>query len=101
MSRDHYKGTLKKRAALINNDGDIEALNAVKTDHKVVVGTATLSGTVTVSGSKFVSGSTAFISTQHPYPADEGTNWFVGDGYITISGSSANNYTVGYLVYLP
>lgn len=101
MSRDHYKGPLKKRVALINADGDIEALNAVNTDFRIVVGTATLSGTVTISDSKFKSGGTAFISTQHPYPTTTSTNWFVGDGYLTISGSSADNYTVGYQVYLP
>lgn len=101
MSRDHYKGTLKKRAALINADGDIEALNAVSTDLNLVVGTATLSGTVTINDSAFKAGATAFISTQHPYPITEGINWYVGDGYLTISGSIADYHTVGYQVHLP
>jgi hypothetical protein len=101
MSRDHYQGAPKKRAALINADGDIEALSAVKTDPKIIVGTATLSGTVTVNNSLFEAGSTAFISTQHPYPITEGINWFVGDGYLTVSGSVADYHTIGYQVYLP
>ena len=101
MSRDHYKGTPKKRAALINKDGDLEALQKGG-DAKEVSGTATLTGgTVTVSGTQFKSGGYAFISGQHPYPTTDGFNWFVGDGFITISGSNASTYTVAYKVHLP
>lgn len=102
MSRDHYKGPLKKRNALINADGEIEALSSVKADVRVVPGTATLiSGTVTVSDSRFVSGAYAFISTQHPYPITDGINWAVGAGYLTISGSATSNDLVAFQVYLP
>jgi hypothetical protein len=102
MSRDHYKGPLKKRPALINAGGDIEALNAVKADVREISGTATLTaGTVTVSDSRFVPGAYAFISTKHPYPTTDGINWEVGAGFLTISGSSASTYTVGFQVKLP
>lgn len=101
MSRDHYKGVPKKRVALINSDGDIEALEAGG-DVQEITGTATLAaGTVTVSDSRFTASSYAFVSTKHPYPADEGVNWFVGDGYLTISGSNAATYTVAYEVHIP
>lgn len=101
MSRDHYKGVPKRRAALINSDGDIEALQAGG-DVREISGTAVLSGgTVTISGSHFTSDSFAFVSTKHPYPSTEGINWFVGDGFLTISGSSADDYTVSYKVQIP
>jgi hypothetical protein len=98
MSRDHYKGIPKKRAALLNKDGDLEALEKGG-DIRRIKGTATLTGgTVTVTGSNFVSTAYAFVSPKHPYPTSDGINWFVGDGYLTISGSSASTYTVAYEV---
>lgn len=101
MSRDHYKGIPKKRPALLNSNGNFEALEKGG-DLKRYKGSSTLSGgTVTVSGEQFVSGATAWVSGKHPYPADEGFNWFVGDGYLTISGSNAGTYTVAWEVTLP
>ena len=101
MSRDHYKGVPKKRAALLDSDGNLEALEKGG-DAKRISGTATLTaGTVTVSDSRFVASAFALVSTKHPYPASEGINGFVGDGYLTISGSNATSYTVGYEVVLP
>jgi hypothetical protein len=101
MSRDHYKGIPKKRAALLNKDGDLEALEKGG-DVRRIRGTATLTaGTVTVTDDRFVSTAYAFISTKHPYPSSEGINWYVGDGVLTISGSNAGTYTVAYEVVLP
>ena len=101
MTRDHYKGIPKKRAALLNSDGDLEALEKGG-DIKRIKGTATLTGgTVTVSGSSFVSDAYAFVSTKHPYPTESGINWFVGDGFLTVSGCTAATYTVAYEVILP
>lgn len=101
MSRDHYKGIPKKRLALLNSDGDLEALEKGG-DIKVIKGTATLTaGTVTVNDTRFVSGASAIVSGKHPYPTSEGFNWDVGDGYLTISGSSASTYTIAWEVSLP
>jgi hypothetical protein len=101
MSRDHYKGIPKKRAALLDSSGNVEALEKGG-DVKRITGTATLTaGTVTVTDSRFVATAFALVSTKHPYPADEGINWYVGDGYLTVSGSNADTYTVGYEVVLP
>lgn len=101
MSRDHYKGIPKKRAALLNSDGAIEALEKGG-EAKRISGVATLTaGTVTISDSRFVAGAGAFVSGKHPYPADEGFNWDVGAGYLTVSGSNAATYTIAYEVLLP
>lgn len=101
MSRDHYKGIPKRRAALLNSDGDLEALQ-VGGDAKYIHGTATLTaGTVTVNDSRFVDGALAIVAGKHPYPATEGLNWDVGDGYLTISGSNAGTYTIAWEVILP
>lgn len=101
MSRDHYKGIPKKRAALLNSDGDLEALEKGG-EVKRVSGTATLTaGTVTISGGSFVTAAYAIVSTKHPYPTESGINWYVGDGYLTVSGSSAASYTIAYEVFLP
>lgn len=101
MSRDHYKGIPKMRPALLNSDGDLEALEKGG-DVKRISGVATLTGgTVTVSGAKFVSGAHALLSAKHPYPTTEGLNWYVGDGYLTISGSNASTYSIAYDVILP
>lgn len=100
-TRDHYPNVPKRRKALINDDGDIEALE-LGGDAKDISGTATLTaGTVTVTDSRFSSDAVAFISTKHPYPTESGINWGVGDGYLTVSGSSAGTFTIGYLVKLP
>ncbi len=101
MSRDHYTGIPKKRAALLNSDGDLEALEKGG-DVKRVSGTATLTaGTVTVSNSNFVADAYALVSTKHPYPTESGINWYVGAGYLTISGATSASYTVAYEVVLP
>lgn len=101
MSRDHYKGIPKKRVALLDSSGNIEALEKGG-DVKRIAGTATLAtGTVTVSDNRFVASAFALVSTKHPYPTASGINWFVGDGFLTISGSDVANYTVGYEVVLP
>jgi len=101
MSRDHYKGIPKKRIALLNSDGDLEALEKGG-EAKEIKGTATLTaGTVTVNDDRFVSGAAAQLSGKHPYPVTEGLNWDVGDGYLTISGSAAGTYTIAWEVSLP
>lgn len=101
MSRDHYKGIPKKRVALFNDVGELEALEKGG-DVKRISGTATLAaGTVTVSDSRFVAGSYALLSPKHPYPTTDGLNWNVGAGFLTISGSAAGSYTVAYDVVLP
>jgi hypothetical protein len=101
MSRDHYKGIPKKRVVLLNSDGDLEALEKGG-EAKSIKGTATLTaGTVTVNDTRFVSGATAYVSGKHPYPITDGFNWDVGDGYLTISGSAADTYTVSWEVSLP
>jgi hypothetical protein len=100
MSRDHYQGIPKKRVALLNSDGDVEALEKGG-DAKRIAGTTSFSGTVTISDDRFVSGAFALVSGKHPYPADESFNWEVGAGYLTISGSDADNYTIAYEVFLP
>ena len=98
MSRDHYKGIPKKRVALLNADGELEALN-VGGDARVVYGSATLTaGTVTVNDSRFSDGDVAHVSAKHPYPLTDGLNWDVGDGYLTISGSNSGTFTVAYQV---
>jgi len=101
MSRDHYKGIPKKRAALLGSDGELEAL-AKGGDVKRISGTATLTaGTVTISDDRFVAGGFALLSPQHPYPTTEGLNWSVSAGSLTISGSNAGTYTIAYEVVLP
>jgi len=101
MSRDHYKGIPKRRAALLNSDGDLEALEKGG-DAKRISGVATMTaGTATVNDSRFVSGAFAIVSGKHPYPATEGLSWDVGNGYLTISGSNAGTYTIAYDVVLP
>ncbi len=101
MTRDHYKGIPKKRAVLLDSDGNLEALEKGG-DTKRIKGTATLTaGTFTVSGSKFVSDAYAFISTKHPYPTESGINWFVGDGFLTVSGCTTADFTIAYEVCLP
>lgn len=101
MSRDHYKGIPKRRAALLNSSGDIEALEKGG-ESKRISGVATLTaGTVTVSDTRFVDGAHAIVAGKHPYPVTEGLNWDVGDGYLTISGSNAATYTIAYDVVLP
>lgn len=101
MSRDHYQGIPKKRAALLNSGGEIEALEKGG-DVKRISGMATLvAGTVTVSNSKFVAGGYALLSPKHPYPTTDGLNWDVGAGFLTISGSNAATYTIAYEVVLP
>jgi len=99
MSRDHYKGVPKKRAALFNSDGELEALEKGG-DIQIVDGTATLPwwGDVTITGSHFTAASYAFVSAKHPYPTTEGLSWFVGDGYLTISGATGSSYTLAYTV---
>jgi hypothetical protein len=90
MSRDHYKGARKRRAALIGADGDLEALE-LGGDPKVIYGTATLSaGTITVSDSRFKATSFAIVSGKHPYPLTDGINWSLSDGSLTISGTGSN-----------
>lgn len=85
MSRDHYKGIPKKRMALLNADGDVEALSA-KADLKVVYGTVSLSGGgAVVSGTSFSADSFVIATPQHNGPVD--VNWDAADGYITISGT--------------
>ena len=101
MSRDHYKGARKRVAALLNSDGDLEGLQ-LGSDPKRISGTATLTaGTVTVSDDRFKATGHAIISGKHPYPTTDGFNWYVGDGYLTISGSNASTYTIAYEVFLP
>jgi hypothetical protein len=101
MSRDHYKGIPKKVGALVTESGDIEGLSK-RGDTKRVVGTVTIAaGTATVNDERFVSGGYALLSPQHPYPITEGWNWAVGDGYLTISGSTGANYVFAYEVILP
>jgi len=101
MSRDHYKGIPKRRAALLNSDGELEALEKGG-DVRVVYGSTTLvGGTATVSGTRFVSSAFALVSTKHPYPTESGINWNVGDGFLTISGSTDPGLTVSYAVILP
>ena len=98
MSRDHYKGPRKKRAALIGANGDLEALQKGG-DVKVIYGTAVLvAGTVTVSDSRISADSYAIISGKHPYPLLSGTNWGTGDGFLTVSGTGDN--AVAYQVIL-
>jgi hypothetical protein len=101
MSRDHYKGIPKKRAALLNSGGELEALEKGG-DVKRISGTATLSaGTVTVSDDRFVTGGFALLSPKHPYPIADGFNWDVGPGYLTISGTTGSSYVFAYEVVLP
>jgi hypothetical protein len=101
MSRDHYKGIPKKRAAILSSDGELEALEKGG-DVKRISGTATLTaGTVTVSDARFVAGGYALLSPKHPYPITDGLNWDVGAGALTISGSNAATYTIAYEVVLP
>jgi hypothetical protein len=101
MSRDHYKGIPKKRAALLGSDGELEALEKGG-DVKRISGTATLTaGTVTVSDDRFVAGGYALLSPQHPYPTTDGLNWSVSAGALTISGSNAGTYVIAYEVVLP
>lgn len=101
MSRDHYKGIPKKRAAILGSDGELEALEKGG-DVKHIFGTATLTaGTVTVSDARFVAGGYALLSPKHPYPTNSGLNWNVNGGELTISGSTAGPYTIAYEVVLP
>jgi folate-binding Fe-S cluster repair protein YgfZ len=100
MSRDHYKGIPKKRVALLNSDVDLEVLERGG-EAKRISGTTSFSGTVTISDDRFVAGAFAVVSGKHPYPADESFNWNVGAGFLTISGSAANNFTIAYEVILP
>jgi hypothetical protein len=101
MSRDHYKGIPKKRAALLNSVGELEALEKGG-DVKRISGTATLSaGTVTVSDARFVAGGYALLSPKHPYPIADGFNWDVGAGFLTISGTTGAPYVFAYEVVLP
>jgi len=101
MSRDHYKGIPKRRVAILNSDGDLEALEKGG-DVKSIKGTATLvAGTVTVNDARFVAAASAHVSGKHPYPTTDGFNWDVGAGYLTISGSNADTYTIAWEVTLP
>lgn len=98
MSRDHYKGVRKRRAALIGADGDLEALE-LGGDPKVIYGTAALAaGTVTVTDTRFKSTSFCLLSGQHPYPTTDGLNWSLSDGSLTISGAGASSDLIAYQV---
>lgn len=100
MSRDHYKGIPKRRAALLNSAGEIEALE-LGGDVKRITGSATLTaGTVTVSDTRFAAGAIALVNGKHPYPLTSGINWNVGDGFLTISGAPGT-HTVAWEVVLP
>lgn len=101
MSRDHYKGIPKKRAALLSSDGVLEALEKGG-DVKRISGTATLTGgTVVVSDDRIVAGAFALLSPQSPYPITEGLNWDVSAGSLTITGSNTGTFTIAYEVVLP
>jgi len=97
----HYKGIPQKRAVLINEGGELEALGK-RGDVKRISGMATLvAGTVTISDSRFTTGGYALLSPKHPYPFSDGLNWDVGAGFLTISGSAVSTYTIAYEVVLP
>lgn len=101
MTRDFYKGIPKKRHALLDADGNLEAL-AKGGDVRVVYGSTTLSaGMATVSGSQFTADGFAFVSPQAPYPMASGISWELSAGVLTISGASEAGYTVAYQVVIP
>ena len=98
----HYKGIPKKRVVLINEGGELEALEKGGDAAKRISGMATLvAGTVTITDSRFADGGYALLSPKHPYPFADGLNWNVGAGFLTISGSAGSTYTIAYEVVLP
>lgn len=96
MSRDHYSNIPKKRVALLDPDGNIEALSKDGVD-LVLKGQATLaSNTATVSGSAIKSTSSCVVTPRHNGPT--AVNATVFDGHVTISGTG--NGVVSYVIFV-
>jgi hypothetical protein len=96
MSRDHYKGVPKKRAAIINKDGDLEPLNPIGEVNEISGTLELTSGTATLTDARIKATSYAIISPKHNGPVD--VNWSTSDGSLTVSGTGDG--TVAYEVHI-
>lgn len=96
MARDFYKGAKKKRVALLNADGDLEALQ--KGGHPI-----DLRGTVTMtSGRAVISGTgistSSFVVATPKHNGASGLSWAAFDGYVIVSGTGTG--TIGYQIII-
>jgi hypothetical protein len=96
MSRNFYNGTKKKRVALLNADGDLEALQ--KGGQAIDLrGTTTMtSGRAVVSGTAIKS--TSFVVATPAHGGPTALSWAAFDGYVIVSGTG--NGVVGYQIII-
>ena len=90
-SRDHYKGTRKKRVVLLDADGDLEAL-AKGGDNIILTGTTTMtSGRAVISGTGIKSTSGVVATPHHGGPTS--LNYAAFEGYVIVSGTGTGQIT--------
>jgi len=103
MSRDHYKGTPKKRDVLINADNEVEVLQAkgIKST-KIIHGSVTLSGISStraqyiLQDARISTASYGLVASQNNALLNVSSKTSAGE--LTISGSATG--LVAYQVYI-
>lgn len=96
MSRDSYKGVPKKRAVLLDAEGNLEALDKNFVDIEIKGTTTMTSGRAVVSGTAIKATSGVVATPHHGGPT--GLSYAAFSGYVIISGTGNGQITYNIIV---